>query len=63
MQYDWKPLPEVVRAVALAAVVFVAVTLTQLGGVTDWSTFAASALTGLASAVGTALLGALTPSS
>lgn len=62
MEYEFKPFPEIARAIALAAVVFVAVTLTQLGGVTDWHTFATSALTGLASAIGTALLGALTPS-
>lgn len=61
MQYTFKPVAEVVRAVALAAVVYIAVALTGLASVTDWPSYVVPFLTGLASAVGTAILGALTP--
>lgn len=61
MKYEFKPLAEIVRAVALAAIVFVAISATQLGSVTDWGTWVSTFGTGFAAAIGAAVLGALTP--
>lgn len=58
--YEWKPISEIVRAVALAAVVFVAIALLGLASVTNWATYGVTFGTGLASAIGTAILGVLT---
>lgn len=62
MQYTFKGVPETVRAVALAVVVYIAIALTGAASVSDWHAYMVPFLTGLASAVGTAILGALTPS-
>lgn len=54
--YVFKSLPEGVRAVGLALLVYVAVVLTEFEIVTDWKAYAAAVGVGLAQALGAAIL-------